>query len=135
MNDPREIQLLEEILRWIKIANYDAIKKSIEETLNDDKKKKAYMLTGKKTQTEITKAVKFSSVTLTEMWQECARKGILKKEGKSYKQLIDLEDYGLLPKDFDPEDFTENQKPKEDASELFNKEKKNGSGKEGSEND
>lgn len=131
MNDPRVVELLEELVRWIKAANYDAMKNSIEETLNNEKKKKAFMLLDKKKSQEIIDLLQIGSATLSDMCQECARKGLAKKEGKSYKTLINLEEFGLAPKGFDPDSFTEEKEPEEPE---FFKGKRNEQAEERTEN-
>ena len=101
--------------------------------LNNEKKKKAFMLLDTKKSQEIIALLHISSATLSDMCQECARKGLAKKVWNSYKTLIDLEEFGLTPKDFDPDSFAGEPKPKDKSPALF-KEGKNGQEKEGTEN-
>lgn len=118
MNDKRVIEVLEELVKWTKIANFDTVKSSIEKTLNNEKKKKAYMLTGTKTQSEIRKMLKMSPNDISELWQECARRGLVvkKKKGKGYERVFDLDDFGLLPKNFKIEEEEEKEEEHEKSS-------------------
>lgn len=111
MNEKRIEELLEELIRITKIVNFESIKASIEKTLNNENKRKAFMLTGIKQQSEICKILKMGATTVSEMWQECALKGFLRKEGRGYKPLLDLEEYGLVPDGFDITGLTDGGTP------------------------
>jgi len=99
MNDleKRKVELLEEILKWTKIANFEKVKSVIEGVLNNEKKLKVYELTGEKKQTEIAEELKMSTRDISAVWQECERRGFLVKRGKRYEKKIDLADFGLAP--------------------------------------
>jgi hypothetical protein len=116
MSDEKVIELLEVLVRLTKIANFDAIKKSIESTLDNDSKKKAFILTGKKSRDEICDILSMSPSTLRDLWQDCFKKGLVKKEGRSYKPLIDLGEYGLIPEDFDIEKASGKTETKEETT-------------------
>jgi len=96
--EKRKIELLEELLMWTKIANFDKVKSVIEGVLDNEKKLKVYALTGEKTQAEISDGLKMSARDITAVWQECERRGLLVKIGKRYEKTIDLADFGLIPR-------------------------------------
>lgn len=49
---------------------------------------KIYDLTGVKGQTEIVKALKVSSVTISNLWKKLEAEGILIKDGKGYRKVV-----------------------------------------------
>ena len=57
--------------------------------LTDSGKKKLYDLTGKANVTRLVKVTGFSAGKISAMWQDWYLKGILKKDGKSYKKIFD----------------------------------------------
>jgi len=98
--DERQIELLEELVKWAKIANYEKVKEIIAIVLDEDNKKKAYMFTGSHyNRDEICKNAKISKDTLTELWKQCLEVGLIEKEGSKYRAIFDLENFGLVPKE------------------------------------
>ena len=53
-----------------------------------------------------------SSGTVSSLWQECARRGLLKKDKKTYLPCFNLEEFGLVPKDFRLEGSDKEEKGK-----------------------
>lgn len=88
----------EEIAEFLGMGTNEIIKIHLADVLDSEKKKQAYLLTAQKTQSQICKALKISPPTLSELWQECARRGLMSKEGKRYKPLFDLQKYKLIAK-------------------------------------
>ena len=56
--------------------------------LLDDFEKQVYELTGRVCQNEIITKLNMSSKTISKIWQNLEKKGLLKKEGKVYKKII-----------------------------------------------
>jgi len=53
------------------------------------KERQVYELTGKVPRAEISKKAKASATTISSLQQRLASKGLLKKEGKSYRKVFD----------------------------------------------
>jgi len=105
MNDasPRptdnQTKLLEEILTWVKVANYDRVFNTLNSILKTDRERRIYQDTGKKTQEQISKDYKISSKTLTPLWKKWERRGLVAREKRGqYRRLLDLNDFGLASK-------------------------------------
>lgn len=95
----KQVELLEELVKWTKVANYDKVKGVLERVLGKDNKRQAYMLTGMEKQETICTKAKISSKTLTALCKECVKLGLAVKEGNKYITLFDLKDFGLVPKE------------------------------------
>lgn len=88
-----------EIAEILGIGANEIVKIHLVDVLDNEKKKKAYMLTGTKTQSEIREMLKMSPNDISELWQECERRGLMSKKGKRYKPLFDLRKFKLVPRD------------------------------------
>jgi hypothetical protein len=86
-NDERE--LLKKIKDMIEVLTKVKISEILEKELDEPNKKKLYELTGKATQTQLVKQTGFSAGKISGLWQKWERKGILKKDGKSYKKIFE----------------------------------------------
>jgi hypothetical protein len=61
----------------------------LEKELHDNNEKKLYEFTGKKPVKELAKMTEFSVGKISGLWQEWATKGLLVKDGKSYRKLFE----------------------------------------------
>jgi len=93
----------------------DVVKVHLNDVLDSDKKKSIYILTANKNQTEIKDMLNTSPNTISDLWKECTKRGLMKKEGQGYKPLFDLKKFNLIPKGFKPEEpeTKPEKKPKE----------------------
>lgn len=60
----------------------------IEQELSDPKMKKLYELTGECTVRELSKETGFSIATISRVWQRWENLGLIVKEGKKYRKLL-----------------------------------------------
>lgn len=102
-SENKQIELLTEILKWIKVSSYQKVKDFLNFILDTDTKKVIYQLSdGDTGSTEIIKKAKASSATVSKCWQDWEKLGIgealSSAGGKRFKRTFDLEDFGLLPK-------------------------------------
>ena len=95
----RQVELLEELVRWTKVANYDKLYNILRTELKTDRQRFIYQATGDKTQPQICKEYKISPKKVTALWKKWEQRGLLEREksGK-YKRLFDLKGFELLPK-------------------------------------
>ncbi len=97
----RQTKLLEELVKWTKVANYDKVKEILARVLDDDNKKNAYMLTGKGlNRDKISTKAKINKNDLTKLWKLCIITGLVEKVGGKrgkYYTLFNLEDFDLVP--------------------------------------
>ena len=95
----RIIELLEEILKWIKFQNWKKVKEILLETLNDDISKLVYHYSDGRSSREIAEKVSISHVTVIRYWKKWARIPIVEPivvQGKiRYKKMFPLEDFGI----------------------------------------
>jgi hypothetical protein len=80
----RLVMLVEALVR-MRIAEV------LEKELHDNNERKLYELTGKKPVKELADITGFSAGKISGLWQEWHSKGILKKDGKSYRKLFEEE--------------------------------------------
>jgi len=93
----KETELLEEILTWVKVANYDRVFNTLNSVLKTDRERRIYQDTGKKTQDQICKGYNIGSTKLTSLWKSWEKRGVVVKEGGRYRRLLDLNVFGLVP--------------------------------------
>ncbi len=117
-----QIQLLKEILKWIKFQNLPNLKKVLMETLNSPEKQLVYEFTdGKNSSRAVVKHLKGLSYstspgTISVYWNSWFRLGIVENVGKGrpcYQKIVSLPDVGIdLPKELktaNPEPVKENK--------------------------
>lgn len=98
--EERQVELLEELVKWTKVANYDKVKDVLEKVLDKDNKRKAYMLTGKEPSRDvICKKAKINKNTLSALWKQCEMIGLAVRKGGKITTFFDLKDFGLEPKE------------------------------------
>jgi len=97
--EPEQVRLLREILKWTKFTGMAQVKGVLETVLNTPKKKLAYQLSdGTRGTREVAQQ---SSVggNVSDLWKEWKRKGlgdtISVQRGERFKRSFDLEDFGI----------------------------------------
>ena len=95
------IEINREILKWIKFANYDKVKKILEEVLADDARKLVYQLSdGENTANGIASKTPVSNYTVANWWRSWAKIGIVDQipvqgGGSRGKKIFDLDDFNI----------------------------------------
>lgn len=107
----RMIELLEDMLKWIKVTSIPQVKKLLLDTLPSDKEKIAYHFSdGERNRQEVAKFAGVSTGTISNWWKIWVRVGIAEsigvKGGERAKRIFSLEDFGIEtppPKETKPE--------------------------------
>lgn len=99
-NLERVIELLEEMLKWIKFAGAREVRTVLMNILDTEQKRSIYHLSdGKHGTVEISKAANVSDRTVRRYWESWARLGIVEplgvRGGVRYKKSFELEDFGF----------------------------------------
>lgn len=99
-NLERIIELLQEILRWVKFAGAREVRTMLMNVLDTEQKRLIYHLSdGEHGSVEICKAAGVSDATVRRYWASWARLGIMEplrvRGGVRYKKCFELEDFGL----------------------------------------
>ena len=93
------IELLEEILKWIKFIGWQNVKTILSEALNDDISKLVYHYSDGRSSREVAKKVSISHTQVTKYWKKWAKLGIVEPisapRAPRYKKLFSLEDVGI----------------------------------------
>lgn len=99
------IEILKEILKWIKVTSVPQVKKLLLELLTSDEEKIAYQYSDGRTSQEVSQLVNVSYITITRWWKNWIKAGIAEpmsvKGGERARRLFSLEDFGIeipLPK-------------------------------------
>jgi len=98
------LEVSREILKWIKIANYERVKPFLETTLFDDSRKLVYHLSdGNNTSSIIASKTPVSTYSISVWWRQWAKLGIVESipvsGGSRGKKVFDLEDFDItIPK-------------------------------------
>jgi len=96
----KTVELLEEILKWVKFLGWKSAKEVLLDTLKDDISKLVYHYSDGSTSRDIAKKLPISHMTVTVYWKKWAKIGIVepfkvKGGGKRYKKIFDLEEFGI----------------------------------------
>jgi len=99
-NLERIIELLQEILRWVKFAGAREVRTVLMNVLDTEQKRLIYHLSdGEHGSVEICKAVGVSDATVRRYWESWARLGLMEplsvRGGLRYKKCFQLEDFGF----------------------------------------
>lgn len=93
------IELLEEMLKWTKVASIPNVKKLLLEILPSHEEKRAYHYSDGRDSREVAKFSGVGHVSVTRWWKTWVRAGIAKsvsaKRGKRAKHVFSLEDFGI----------------------------------------
>jgi len=119
----RMIELLEEMLKWMKVTSTPQVKKSLLDILPSDREKIAYHFSdGGRGSQEVAKFADVNYTTVTIWWKKWARAGIAEmvsvKGGQRAKHSFSLEDFGIEvpePRKIKPEK-REGESPREEAA-------------------
>ena len=95
-----DIEILREILKWIKFAGAKEVKNVLLATLDSEQKRLIYHLSdGNRGSMEIAKTSGTSDTTVRRHWASWARQGIVEslrvRGGERYKKSFELEDFGI----------------------------------------
>lgn len=95
----RMIELLEEMLKWTKVASIPNVKKLLLEILPGHEEKRAYHYSNGRGSREVAKFAGVGHVSVTRWWKTWVRVGMAKfvsaKRGKRAKREFSLEDFGI----------------------------------------
>jgi len=99
-NIERMIELLQEMLKWIKFAGAREVRTVLMNILDTEQKRLIYHLSdGERGSVEISKAANVSARTVRRHWASWARLGIVEalgvRGGVRYKKSFELEDFGF----------------------------------------
>lgn len=98
--DDEIIEILKDILKWIKFLGINAVRDVLVNVLDNDRKKLIYHLSdGNRSSIEIAKLVGVSDRTVRRYWVSWMRHGIVEpvrvRGGERYKKAFELEDFGM----------------------------------------
>ena len=94
------IEILREILKWMKFAGAREVRNILSTALDTEQKRLIYHLSdGQKGSVEISKVVNVGDSTVRRYWVSWARQGIMEslrvRGGERYKKSFELEDFGI----------------------------------------
>jgi len=97
------IEILKEILKWIKVSSYREVEDFLKSVLDTDTKKLIYQISDSTNSTiEVVKKSKSSTGSVSDYWKLWKKIGIGEtidvSGGKRFKRIFDLDDFNLLPK-------------------------------------
>lgn len=96
-DDQGIIEILREILKWIKVTSIPHVKKLLLELLPSDEEKLAYQYSDGRTSREVSRLVGVSHITITRWWKTWIRAGIAEtidvKGGERARRVFSLEDF------------------------------------------
>jgi transposase len=95
-----QIEILKEILKWIKFAGAKEVKNVLLTMLDTEQKRLIFHLSdGNRGTLEIAKVAGTSDTTVRRYWASWARQGIVEslkvRGGERYKKSFELEDFGI----------------------------------------
>lgn len=95
----RIIEVLEEILKWVKFQGWQNVKGILSEVLEDDVSKLVYHYSDGRSSREVAEKVRVSHSTVTNYWKRWAKIGIVEpirvRRGIRYKKVFSLEEFGI----------------------------------------
>jgi DNA-binding CsgD family transcriptional regulator len=94
------IQLLEEILKWVRLEGAQRAKDTLSGLLKTDTEKLVYESSDGRTSREIAQIVGTSHATVSNYWRKWARYGIVKETGTRgggtrFQKVFSLSDFGI----------------------------------------
>jgi hypothetical protein len=105
----RIIELLEEMLKWIKVTSIPQVKKLLLDILSSDKEKIAYHYSDGRDCRAVAKLAGVHHGTVATWWKRWTRAGIAEpmgaKRGERARRIFSLEDFGIevpSPKEVEP---------------------------------
>jgi hypothetical protein len=98
VSDRDTLAVLEELLAWPKFANSKALTETLSETLKDEGSFRAYQATnGKNTQADVAKIAGVVQSTVSRLWGQWRRLGLVRDIDNRALHLADPADLGLAP--------------------------------------
>src|SRR6266850_5695852 len=101
-SEEKELQVLQEILKWIKFSGMKEVKAALESILDTPQKRLAYQLSdGEHTQEQVkTSAGIKGDQMISDLWKGWPRSGLgesveIRKGAKRFKRSFDLDDFGI----------------------------------------
>lgn len=88
MSDPSVASLVQRSNELLEILVKLQLRSTLSEELSDPKNRKLYNLTGNKGVTDISKGLKMSAGKISGIWKRWEQKGLLIKDGRSYRRVI-----------------------------------------------
>jgi hypothetical protein len=109
------IEILTEMLKWIKVTSIPHVKKLLMELLPTDQEKIAYHYSDGRTSREVSQLAGVSHMTITRWWKNWIRAGIaeainVKGSGERAKRIFSLEDFGIEVPQIKGAEATEKEK-------------------------
>lgn len=93
------IELLEEILKWVKFQGWQNVKGILLDVLKDDVSKLVYHYSDGRSSREVAEKVRIHHTTVTNYWKRWAKIGIVEpvkvQRGTRYKRIFSLEEFGI----------------------------------------
>jgi len=93
------VQLLREILKWIKFDGMQRVKNTLIDVLQKDVEKVIYEFSDGRSSIDIAKLAGVSHQTVVNYWKKWSRLGLVEAErargGTRYKRVFSLEDFGI----------------------------------------
>jgi hypothetical protein len=93
------IEILIEMLKWIKVTSIPHVKKLLMELLSSDEEKVAYHYSDGRASQEVSQLAGVSYVTITKWWKNWIRAGIAEaisvKGGERARRIFSLEEFGI----------------------------------------
>jgi hypothetical protein len=101
MSEERKIELLEELVKWVKVTSIPKVKATLEELTQTPEERRVYGLSdGKRTTREIEKLTGVGRNIISRLWKKWTRAGIAEPitiagGGIRAKSLFSFEDFGI----------------------------------------
>ena len=99
MSQEKVVELLIEILKWIKITSFPQVKRLLLEILPSDEEKVAFHYSDGRSSQQVADLAGVSYVTVTKWWKiwykACIAEAINVRGGDRAKRIFSLEDFGI----------------------------------------
>jgi len=93
------VELLREILKWIKFDGIQRVKSTLTDVLQKDVEKIIYESSDGRSSIDVSKLAGISHQTVVNYWKKWSRLGLVEAErakgGTRYKRVFSLEDFGI----------------------------------------
>jgi hypothetical protein len=95
------VGLLKEIRNWMRVGFYGNVRDLLREALREDKQRRAYQLADGDLATDnIRKLTGQGYTTVQALFTRCCELGLMESpDGKRYRRLFDLTNFGMAPED------------------------------------
>jgi hypothetical protein len=117
----RIIELLEEIVKWVRLEGAQRAKDTLTGLLKTDVEKLVYENSDGRTSREIAQVVGTSHATVINYWKKWARYGIVKEKGSRggtrFVKVFSLEDFGIeVPRIYAEDGIAEGESVDKDSA-------------------